>query len=116
MEQSFSLMEYNKGICFLISIKVMNKKIFSRILFVIILLLCIPFFAMQLSSSVHWSLGDFILMGLLLMSLGISIKLILNRIKNRKKSLLYIWTLIILFLLIWAELAVGIFNTSFASS
>ncbi|MFM2203618.1 MAG: hypothetical protein RLZZ605_582 [Bacteroidota bacterium] len=109
-------MEYNKGICFLISNKVMNKKIFSRILFVVILLLCIPFFAMQLNSSVHWSLGDFILMGLLLMGLGISITLILNRIKNRKKSLVYIWILIILFLLIWTELAVGIFNTPFAGS
>jgi hypothetical protein len=94
----------------------MNKKIFSRILFVVILLLCIPFFAMQFNGSVHWSLGDFILMGLLLMGLGISITLILNRIKNRKKSLLYIWILIILFLLIWVELAVGIFNTSFAGS
>jgi len=90
----------------------MNKKIFSRILFVVLLLLCIPFFAMQLNSSVHLSLGDFILMGLLLMGLGISIKLILNR----KKSLLYIWILIILFLLIWTELAVGIFNTPFAGS
>jgi hypothetical protein len=91
----------------------MNKKIFSRILFVVIFIL---FFAMQLNSSVHWSLGDFILMGLLLMGLGICIALILNRIKNRKKSLLYIWILIILFLLIWAELAVGIFNTPFAGS
>jgi hypothetical protein len=71
---------------------------------------------MQFNSSVHWSLGDFILMGLLLMGLGISIKLILNRIKNRKKSLLYIWILIILFLLIWTELAVGIFNTPFAGA
>jgi len=109
-------MEYNKGICFLISNKVMNKIIFSRLLFVVIFLLCIPFFAMQFNGSVHWSLGDFILMGLLLMGLGISITLILNRIKNRKKSLLYIWILIILFLLIWAELAVGIFNTPFAGS
>jgi hypothetical protein len=71
---------------------------------------------MQFNGSVHWSLGDFILMGLLLMGLGISIKLILNRIKNRKKSLLYIWTLIIFFLLIWAELAVGIFNTPFVGA
>jgi hypothetical protein len=71
---------------------------------------------MQFNGSVHLSLGDFILMGLLLMGLGISIKLILNRIKNRKKSLLYIWILIILFLLIWTELAVGIFNTPFAGS
>jgi len=55
-------------------------------------------------------------MGLLLMGLGISIKLILNRIKNRKKSLLYVWILIILFLLIWAELAVGIFNTPFVGA
>lgn len=109
-------MEYNKGICFLISIKVMNKKIFSRILYVVLLLLCIPLFAMQFNGSVHWSLGDFILMGLLLMGLGISITLILNRIKNRKKSLLYIWILIILFLLIWAELAVGIFNTPFVGA
>jgi hypothetical protein len=71
---------------------------------------------MQFNGSVHWSLGDFILMGLLLVGLGTSITLILNRIKNRKKSLVYIWVLIIFFLLIWAELAVGIFNTSFAGS
>jgi len=106
-------MEYNKGICFLISNKVMNKIIFSRLLFVVIFLLCIPFFAMQFNGSVHWSLGDFILMGLLLMGLGISITLILNRIKNRKKSLLYIWMLIILLSLIWSDLAVGIFNIHF---
>jgi hypothetical protein len=55
-------------------------------------------------------------MGVLLTFLGIGINIVINRTMNLKNRILFIGILVLMFLLIWAELAVGIFGTPFAGN
>jgi hypothetical protein len=55
-------------------------------------------------------------MGSLLIALSIGINLVSTRVKNLKNRFLYIGILVLIFMLIWAELAVGIFGTPLAGS
>jgi hypothetical protein len=71
---------------------------------------------MIFTDEINWTLSDFIVMGFLLLIFGMGIHLISTRTKNLKFRILYIFILSVLFLLIWAELAVGIFGTPFAGS
>ena len=79
-------------------------------------LLLIPLIAMQFSDQVNWSLGDFVVMGLLLLTVGIGMSFIVRRTSSFQKRAAYILVLILAFLLIWAELAVGIFGSPLAGS
>ena len=80
------------------------------------MLLLIPFIGTQYSNEVNWSLNDFIIMGVILLSFGIITNKIIYHIGAFKKRVILISTLIILFFLLWAELAVGLFNSPFAGS
>ena len=80
------------------------------------MLLLIPFIGMQYSNEVKWSLNDFIIMGVILLSFGIIINKIIYHVGAFKKRVILISTLMILFFLLWAELAVGLFNSPFAGS
>ena len=82
----------------------------------LLLLLLIPFVGMQYSNEVKWSLNDFIIMGVIFLSFGIIINKIIYHVGAFKKRVILISTLIILFFLLWAELAVGLFNSPFAGS
>ena len=92
-----------------------NKRL-SFILLAIPLLLLIPFTAMQFSNEVNWSIADFLVMGVLLLSVGLFIELFFRRVKNQKQRIMICISAVFVFLLIWAELAVGIFGTPFAGS
>ena len=85
-----------------------------KILPIVGLLLSIPLIAMQLTDEVNWSFFDFIIMGALLTITGILIGVILQKVKNSKSRLILIITIVMMFFLIWAELAVGLFGTPFA--
>ena len=82
----------------------------------LLLLLLMPFVGMQYSNEVKWSLNDFIIMGVILLSFGIIINKIIYHVVAFNKRVILISTLIILFFLLWAELAVGLFNSPFAGS
>lgn len=86
------------------------------ILAAIPLLLLIPFIAMQFTNEVVWDETDFIVMGMLLLAVGLGVEVVLRKIKSNKKRLLWIGIVLFLFILIWGELAVGIFGTPFAGS
>ena len=90
-----------------------NKK---RAVFLPLLLLLIPLIGMFFSNEINWSFFDFIIMGILILSLSFSIKQVLKTTKNINYRILIIAVVLILFLLIWAELAVGVFDTPFAGS
>ena len=81
-----------------------------------VLLLLIPLVAMQVSEQVNWSLSDFVIMGILLLFLGIGIDYTIRKFSSPQKRVLLVSLIIIVFLLIWAELAVGVFGTPFAGS
>ena len=92
-----------------------NKRLIT-ILLAVPLLLLIPLIAMQFSSEVNWSLGDFLVMGVLLLVVGLTFEVVLRKVPKKNNRIALMATIIILFLLIWAELAVGIFGTPFAGS
>jgi hypothetical protein len=66
--------------------------------------------------ELDWSGFDFLVIASLILSLSILINLILYYTDSSKLKLLLIFIVSILFLLIWAELAVGIFGTPFAGN
>lgn len=78
-------------------------------------LLLVPFVGMQFSNEVTWSLSDFVIGGLLLFAVGLGINFILLKI-GPKFRVAFIIALLVLFLMVWAELAVGVFGTPFAGS
>lgn len=93
----------------------MNFIVIKRVLSPLFLLL-IPLFGTIFSNQVNWSLFDFVIMGFLLGLLGLSIHFILERVRNKTVRIAPIIFVIIIFLMIWTELAVGIFGTQFAGS
>ena len=79
-------------------------------------MLLIPLIGMAISDEINWSVFDFIIMGFLLILLSIGINFVIKHVKNLKNRFLYIGILVLIFILIWAELAVGIFGTPFAGN
>ncbi len=92
-----------------------NKRIFIIFLATVSLLL-IPLIAMQFTSEVDWSISDFLIMGALLFSAGILCEFVLRKVKRTKHRLLLCAAILFALLIIWAELAVGLFGTPFAGS
>lgn len=73
-------------------------------------ILLIPLIAMQFTDEVNWDLTDFIVMGTLIFGTGLAYELIAKRMASPGRRILVGVLLAVLFLYIWAELAVGIFN------
>ncbi len=80
-----------------------------RNLIIVFVLLSIPLVAMQFTDEVEWGAGDFLVGGIILFCLISGIDYLLHRIENRKYRVLAIILLLVVFFLIWVELAVGIF-------
>ena len=93
----------------------MNLTLTKRVLSPLCLLL-IPLFGNIFSNQVNWSLFDFIIMGLLLGMLGIIIHYILEKVRDKEFRIVPIIFVLIIFLLIWSELAVGVFGSPIAGS
>ena len=92
-----------------------NKRLII-ILLTVPLLLLIPLIGMLFSSEINWSLLDFIIMGMLLLGLGFMLEVVLRKVQKKKNRIVLIAIILIMFVLIWAELAVGLFGTPFAGS
>lgn len=80
------------------------------------LILFVPLIAMQFTEEVDWDGRDFIIVGFLLAGIGVAAQLIINGVKNNHRQLAIGVILAAAMLLIWAELAVGIFGSPFAGS
>lgn len=91
----------------------LNKK---WIVFLPLLLLLVPLIGMFVSDEINWSAIDFIIMGVLILSLSFSIKIFLSTTKKLKYRIIGISLILLVFIMIWAELAVGIFGTPFAGN
>ena len=79
-------------------------------------LLSIPLIAMQFTNEVDWKISDFTIMGILLFGSGLLCELIMRKIKTIKIRIILCGAILLVFFLIWAELAVGIFGTAFGGS
>ncbi|MEQ8909841.1 MAG: hypothetical protein RIC95_11645 [Vicingaceae bacterium] len=95
--------------------KLLSKRYLAFLLSIPILL-TIPFTAMLISSEVNWSFFDFVLMGFILLILSTVIELSLRLFKKSSTRLIIIALILCSFLLIWAELAVGVFGSPWAGS
>ena len=74
-------------------------------------LLVFPLFFNIILDDFNWSIFDFAVMGFMLFFVGIALELVSSLAKGgNKKEILY-GLIILLFLLLWAELGVGIFNS-----
>ena len=94
----------------------MKNKSQKNILIVVAILLSIPLIAMQFTDEVSWTILDFVVIGILLLSIGFICELTLRKVNKIKHRIAICITILVVFLLIWAELAVGIFGTPFAGS
>jgi hypothetical protein len=94
---------------------IQNKRL-TGILTTVAVLLLIPLIAMQFSPEVNWSPVDFAVAGVLLFGTGLSCELVLRKVKKTVHRIVICGAIILVLLLIWMELAVGIFGTPFAGS
>ncbi|QZD96382.1 hypothetical protein [Qipengyuania gelatinilytica] len=74
------------------------------------LVLLLPAIAMQVTADVNWGPGDFAMMGGLLALVGIGIEMALRATLGTRARMIAIGAILALFLLVWAELAVGLFD------
>ncbi|MEM6380047.1 MAG: hypothetical protein AAF705_17770 [Bacteroidota bacterium] len=95
--------------------KALSKRLRFGLLAIPVLLL-IPFIATQFTPEVNWKTGDFVVMGALLLSCIIAIEILFKVIQQNETRRWLIVGIVLLFLLIWAELGVGIFGTPFGGS
>ena len=94
----------------------MNSRSLKTILISVVFILLIPFISMQFSDEVNWGPLDFVVAGVLLLSAGLIFDLVIRKIKNRNYRITIIIVLLLALLLIWAELAVGVFGTPFGGN
>ena len=73
-------------------------------------LMLIPYIASQFSEGEGWDLFDLFIGGLLLFGFGMLIQFLMIKLKDKKYRIIVIIAVVLIFLLIWIELAVGIFN------
>ena len=82
----------------------MSKKTFYPLM-----ILIIPLVGTILSDQIDWGILDFLVMGIILLIVGMVLSVVSQKIKNPRKKLFYNLVIMLIFFLIWAELAVGIF-------
>ncbi len=79
-------------------------------------LLCIPLLGNVFSKEVNWTTSDFLIAGALLFTTAFLINLVRSRIKKQSQRILISIFILLVFALIWIEIAVGIFGSLFAGS
>ena len=71
---------------------------------------------MQFTDEVNWTAADFIVAGGLLFGAGLISEIVIRKTKNRKHKMVLLGAIFIILILIWVELAVGIFGTPFSGN
>jgi hypothetical protein len=79
-------------------------------------ILLVPFVAMQFTDEVKWVVADFVIIGTLLLGIGLLYELITVWVRSIRYRVVVGAFLAVMALLVWVELAVGVFGTSFAGS
>jgi hypothetical protein len=90
-----------------------NKRLLGLLLTVVVVLL-LPLVAMQFTTEVNWSTSDFVIAGVLLGGTGLACEGVLRMVKKPS----YRWSLcavvLLCLLVVWVELAVGVFGSPWA--
>jgi uncharacterized protein YybS (DUF2232 family) len=94
----------------------MNKTVLTLIVRTTAILLLIPFFAMTFTDEINWTVSDFAVMAALLLFTGVSLVFVFKKVKSLTNRVIVCGAVLFAFLLVWAELAVGLFGSPFAGS
>lgn len=79
-------------------------------------ILLTPLIAIYFTNEIDWKPSDFLMMGILLYSAGLCCEVVLRRFLERTYRLLISLGILLVFFLVWAELAVGVLGTPFAGN
>lgn len=79
------------------------------------LTLMIPLVSMWPLDEFDWGFADFVITGSIIFGTGLLLDYVANRL-NKKYRLLGVIGIILAFFLLWAELAVGLFNSPIAGN
>ena len=71
---------------------------------------------MQFTDEVNWTTTDFIIAGVLLLGAVMISEIVLRKIKSLNYKVGLLSAILIIVILIWIELAVGIFGTPFSGN
>lgn len=92
---------------------IQNKRL-TGILLTVVFLLLVPLIAMLFTNEVKWSLFDFVVAGALLLGTGLLCEFVMRKVTKTGYRIAICAAILAALLLIWVELAVGIFGTPFA--
>ncbi|NOR87914.1 MAG: hypothetical protein GQ527_09915 [Bacteroidales bacterium] len=95
---------------------ILQNKRLSIIVLISVIILLLPLIAMQFTDEVNWTLLDFVIAGILLTGTALMLEITIRKVKNTSYRIVIIIAILIALFLIWAELAVGIFEGSFSGS
>ena len=87
----------------------------TRVIIGTALILMVPLVAMMFTDEVNWGLGDFVIIGALLIGTGVLYEIFTSFLKEEHRPVVAV-VLFAMVVLIWAELAVGIFGSPFAGN
>ena len=90
----------------------MKNKRYIVIVISVLFLLLIPLIAMQFTRNVYWTWVDFLVAAGFLLSTVLTIDVIIRSIKKLSYRVMLIVVVIAIFIILWTELSVGIFETS----
>lgn len=79
-------------------------------------ILLIPLIAMQFTAEVMWDAADFLIGGILLFGTALLFDYSISRQHTSLRKVIIGGLILTIFLLIWGELAVGIFGSPWAGS
>ena len=85
-----------------------NKGLIGIVLAVFLLLL-VPLIAMSYTEEVNWTLTDFIVAACLLLATGLTIDLLIRKVKKVNYRIAMVLTVIAVLAIVWVQLAVGLF-------
>ena len=91
----------------------MQNKRLIIVFLVLSFLLLIPLIAMQFTDEVNWTIIDFVIAGGLLFGAGVISEIVLRKINSLNHKVGLVSAILIIVILIWIELAVGIFGSLF---
>lgn len=79
-------------------------------------LLLIPLIAMQFSNDVDWKFNDFLIAAALFYGLSLVIEAVLQNFRSKHLRIALICAALLIFLLLWIEMAVGLFGSPISGS
>lgn len=94
---------------------IQNKSLIGLVL-TVALLLSVPLIAMQFTDEVKWSPFDFIVAGILLLGTGLTCEFVIRKVSSMNHRIAICGAILVVFVLIWIEMAVGIFGSPLAGS